>query len=169
MPAYGKQLSAEQQKSMVQYIRQIAGKTAEAKPEEKKAPAVSEEKKSPEVGQEVKAEEQKALAVSESSRTAEQKAPASGATVSEAAKKEYAKSCASCHGKDGKGNPAMAKVFKVESAALDLVDDGTIGKTDAELVTTISEGRNKMPAYKGKVSDSMIAEIVGYLRSLKAK
>ena len=41
-------------------------------------------------------------APSEVAKAAEQKAPA--AAVSEEAKKEYTKSCASCHAKDGKGN-----------------------------------------------------------------
>ncbi len=34
--------------------------------------------------------------------------------------KLFAQKCASCHGKDGKGAPSMAKMFKVDIALLDL-------------------------------------------------
>lgn len=101
----------------------------------------------------------------EAAKAREQNSPATA--VSEDAKKKYAKTCASCHGKDAKGNPAMAKMFKADPSALDLVDEKTLGMTDAELIKIIAEGLNKMPAYKGKISDSLIAEIVVYIRSLK--
>ncbi len=132
MPAYGKQLSAEQQKSVAEYVKSFSGK-GDAKPAEAKPEA---------------------------------KAPA--AAGSDAAMKEYAKSCAACHSKDGKGNAAMANVFKVNADALSLVDDATLAKTDDELFKITSDGLNKMPGYKGKISDGMIRELVVYFRSLKA-
>ena len=162
MPSFSKQLSAEQQKLVVQYIRQISGKGAEAKPAETKM----EEKKAPAPAGETKAPEQKSPAAVESAKAPEATAPAAPA-VSEEAKKEYAKSCASCHAKDGKGNAAMANVFKVKADALDLVDDATLAKSDEELAKIISDGLNKMPAYKGKISDGTVRDIVAYVRSLK--
>ena len=82
------------------------------------------------------------------------------------AAKTYAAKCVSCHGKDGKGNPAMAKVFKVEPAALDVVKKGTLEKTDAYLGKVIKDGLNKMPAYKDKLSDADISGVVAYVRGL---
>ncbi len=81
----------------------------------------------------------------------------------------YAAKCASCHGKDGKGNPAMAKMFKVDLAALDLVDKDSLAKSDGELAKLTADGLNKMPAYKGKLTDGDIAAVVAYIRALAAK
>jgi cytochrome c oxidase cbb3-type subunit 3 len=74
--------------------------------------------------------------------------------------------CASCHGKDGKGNANMAKVFKLDAAALDMVDEATLAKSDAELVRLTTEGVGKMPAYKDKMTAQEIEAIVKYMRSL---
>ena len=87
--------------------------------------------------------------------------------VSDAAKKEYAKSCASCHGKDGKGNSGMTKMLKVDISALNLTDNATLNKSDDELIKTTQDGLNKMPAYKGKKSDKIITELAAYIRALK--
>lgn len=87
--------------------------------------------------------------------------------VSDAAKKEFSKSCASCHGKDGKGNSGMTKMLKVDISALDLTDDATLNKSDDELIKTTQDGLNKMPVYKGKISDKIITELVAYIRALK--
>lgn len=133
-----KQLTADDQKAVLDYAKSLSGT---------KPPAEQSAEKS------------------ESSPAAV--AVAAPAAFSAEAQKDYAKSCASCHGKDGKGSAAMAKVFKVDPAALDLVDDDSLGKSDADHIRIIADGLNKMPAYKGKISDKIIAEIVAYYRSLK--
>lgn len=86
-----------------------------------------------------------------------------------AAKKAYETKCASCHGKDGKGNAALVKALKVEPASLDLTAPATAGKTDAELLAVMQKGAGKMPAYAGKLSDKEIEDLVGYSRSLAPK
>ena len=40
-------------------------------------------------------------------------------------------------------------------------------QTDADLVKWISDGKGKMPSYKGKLSAEEITAVVGYLRSIK--
>ena len=80
--------------------------------------------------------------------------------------KIYGAKCASCHAKDGTGNPSMAKVFKVDPAVLDLVKKESLAKSDADLIKIVTDGVNKMPAYKGKLSDADIAAVVAYVRSL---
>ncbi len=90
-------------------------------------------------------------------------------TGTETATKTYAAKCASCHGKDGKGNPNMAKVFKVDPSALDLVKDSTLAKSDADLTKVTTDGINKMPAYKGKLADADIAGLIAYIRTLAPK
>src|ERR1035438_65778 len=74
----------------------------------------------------------------------------------------YAAKCASCHAKDGKGNPAMGKVFKVDPAVLDLVKKESLAKSDADLAKIVADGLNKMPAYKGKLTDADIAAVITY-------
>lgn len=81
-----------------------------------------------------------------------------------AAAKTFAAKCASCHGKDAKGNPAMAKMFKVEPSAMDL----TGGKASGELAGVISKGKGKMPAFDGKLKAEEIAGLAAYLASLAA-
>jgi mono/diheme cytochrome c family protein len=80
--------------------------------------------------------------------------------------KTYAAKCVSCHGKDGKGNPAMAKAFKVEPEKLNLTSDATQSKTDGDLIKITTDGSGKMPAYKGKLSDAEIKDQVAYIRTL---
>lgn len=87
-------------------------------------------------------------------------APDAGAT--------YKAKCASCHGKDGKGNDKMLKMLKVEAKELNLVDEGTLADKDEDLLKAIVEGKNKkMPAFKGKLGGLDAAELVKYLRALK--
>lgn len=73
--------------------------------------------------------------------------------------------CATCHAKTAKGNPNMAKMYKVDLAAMDLVD-ATAKLTDADLTKIILAGKGKMPAWKDKLKDAEIAAILGYVRSL---
>lgn len=61
----------------------------------------------------------------------------------------YAK-CKGCHGADGKGNAAM----KVPAFAG--VDKNVI-----------LNGKGKMPAYKGKLTDAEVDEVVAYIKTLK--
>jgi cytochrome c6 len=73
--------------------------------------------------------------------------------------------CAACHGADGKGDTGMGKVLKLR----DLSSDDVQKQTDAQLTDIITNGKNKMPAYKGKISDDQIKQLVGYIRDLAKK
>jgi cytochrome c6 len=73
--------------------------------------------------------------------------------------------CAACHGADGKGDTSMGKAMKLR----DLGSDDVQKQTDAELTDITANGKGKMPAYKGKLTDDQIKQLVGYIRSLKKK
>lgn len=88
------------------------------------------------------------------------------ATATEDGKKIYEKKCTTCHGKDGKGNRAMLKTLKVDASLLDLLDKGTLEKSDEELISIISKGINKMPAYEKALKDEEIKDVISYIRSL---
>ena len=81
-------------------------------------------------------------------------------------KEVFEKKCAMCHAKDLKGNPAMAKMYKLDQAALSLVKKETQDKKDADLIATTTKGKNKMPAQQGKLSADDIANAVAYVRSV---
>jgi mono/diheme cytochrome c family protein len=77
-------------------------------------------------------------------------------------KANYDKLCASCHGADGKGNPAMAKVLGEKG--LDLTSQEATQKSDEQLLKIIVEGAGKMPASKLTKEESK--QVLGYVRSL---
>ena len=78
----------------------------------------------------------------------------------------YDAKCVTCHSKDGKGNPAMAKMFKIERAAMDFSSEQNQKKTDADLTKFITDGKGKMPSFKGKLKDAEIASALAFIRSL---
>lgn len=75
----------------------------------------------------------------------------------------FEKSCVSCHGADGKGNPAMAKVLGEKG--LNLTTTEVAKKSDNQLLKVIAEGAGKMPAQKNLSKDDQ-KQVVGYVRSL---
>lgn len=91
---------------------------------------------------------------------------ASGADLSGSQKLFEAK-CSQCHGKDAKGVAKMAKVLKVDPAAVDLTsaDAAKLSAADMELIVT--NGKKKMPKFKGKLTEDQIKAVVEYARSLQ--
>jgi cytochrome c6 len=75
----------------------------------------------------------------------------------------YKAKCAACHGPDGSGQTAMGKSLKLR----DLRSPEVQKQTDQELSKITTDGKGKMPAYKGKLTDVEISALVTYLRSLK--
>lgn len=76
----------------------------------------------------------------------------------------YDKSCASCHGADGKGNPAMTKVFGEKE--LNITTKEIAGKKDDELLKAIVDGKGKMPAAGKTLSKSDQKAVLEHARSL---
>jgi cytochrome c6 len=74
----------------------------------------------------------------------------------------YKAKCQMCHGPNGEpttaGKAMGAKPFS---------DPAVVKISDAELAGITSNGKNKMPAYKGKLSDDQINALVKYVRGLK--
>jgi len=79
--------------------------------------------------------------------------------------KVYKAKCAGCHGPDGTGSTAAGKAMKVR----DFCSDEVKKETDAEFTDIIGKGKNKMPAFSGKISDADIKDVVAYIRSLCKK
>ena len=72
--------------------------------------------------------------------------------------------CDSCHGKDG-----QAKTFKAKfNHARNLTDSKWQAEvTDERLFNSISNGKGKMPAFRKKLSEAQINDLVAYVRRLK--
>jgi cytochrome c6 len=75
----------------------------------------------------------------------------------------YKSKCAACHDADGSGSGAMGK----QLGAPDLRSDAVQKKTDAQLTDEVTNGvGQKMPSYKGKLTDDQIKGLVGAIRSM---
>jgi mono/diheme cytochrome c family protein len=75
----------------------------------------------------------------------------------------YKSKCAMCHGATGAGDTAMGKNLKLA----DLGSADVQKMSDADLAGIISNGKGKMPAYKGKLTDEQVNDVVKYIRTLK--
>ncbi len=75
----------------------------------------------------------------------------------------FASKCAMCHGQDGAGKTAMGAKLNIQ----DLRSDAIQKQSDADLAKVIGAGKNKMPAYDGKLSKQQISEVAAYIHSLK--
>src|ERR1700685_1746561 len=73
--------------------------------------------------------------------------------------------CAGCHGGDGSGSTSVGKSLKLR----DLGSADVQKQTDAELSAIITNGKSPMPAYKGKITDAQIQDLVTYVRGLAKK
>jgi cytochrome c6 len=78
-------------------------------------------------------------------------------------KNQFASKCAICHGPDGKGNTSIGKSLKIA----DLHSPAVEKMSDADLNNVIANGKNKMPAFKGKLTDAQIDQVISYIRELQ--
>lgn len=75
--------------------------------------------------------------------------------------------CAYCHGNGGKGTS-----FGREAGVPDFTDSKWQGsRTDEQLLETIKAGKEgkKMPSYRGKQTDEMLAKLLQIVRNFAAK
>lgn len=78
-------------------------------------------------------------------------------------KATYQKLCASCHGPDGKGNPAMTKAF---GEKLNITTKEVVKASDEELLKVITQGKGKMPASGKSLSKQEQKQVLEHVRSL---
>ena len=76
------------------------------------------------------------------------------------------KLCKSCHGTDGKGVEAKAKVLKIDATLLDLGREGTEKLTRDDHRTIVLEGKEKMPAYAKKVKPEEVEPLLDFVEKL---
>jgi cytochrome c6 len=74
----------------------------------------------------------------------------------------YKAKCQSCHGAQGTPNPGIAKAMGVKPAN----DPSVKSISEAQMIADTTNGKAKMPAFKGKLTDAQIKDSVEYFRSL---
>lgn len=74
----------------------------------------------------------------------------------------YTRHCAGCHGAKGKGDGYRM----LGNQPADLTSRSTKHKSEAELLTTIHEGKPNMPVWKNLLSEQQIVDVLAYVRTL---
>ena len=74
----------------------------------------------------------------------------------------YKSKCQSCHGPDGKATTIGKKL-----GARDFQDPDVAKMSEEELAKITTDGKNKMPAYKGKLKDDQIKALAKYIKEMK--
>ena len=75
----------------------------------------------------------------------------------------YKANCQSCHGSAGTPNPGIAKAMGVKPAT-----DPDYKKTsEADMIAAVKNGKGKMKAFSGKLTDAQIKDSVEFFRSFK--
>ncbi len=72
--------------------------------------------------------------------------------------KIYNQHCANCHGASGVSNiPGVADFSRGEG----------LFKSDIELLKLLQEGVGMMPAYRGRLSEQEMLDVIAYMRTLR--
>jgi cytochrome c6 len=83
---------------------------------------------------------------------------ASAASAQGAAPAEiFAKRCAACHGKEGKGDTPMAQKLGAR-------DISALKASEAEIAEVIANGKGKMTSFKGKMTDEEIKSVAKFVK-----
>ena len=75
----------------------------------------------------------------------------------------YKAKCLMCHGANGLGDSPAGKALKAAS----FKDPAIVKASDAELEGAVTKGKNKMPAYEGKLTAAQIKAAIAYIRTLQ--
>ena len=97
-------------------------------------------------------------------RTASPAAPTPAASVDPlaAAQANYTKHCEACHGPNGEGG--LVKVENKQIKVASLKANHAVKHSDDELNKIITAGEEEMPAFKDKLSQAEITELVRFVR-----
>ncbi len=90
---------------------------------------------------------------------------ASSDAVLSAARSNYQDNCLPCHGAKGKGDGPMASMLKARPADLSSPANLT-GMTDGEIFWRITKGKDPMPPFETKLTDTERWGLVNLLRNM---
>ena len=75
----------------------------------------------------------------------------------------YKAKCVMCHAADGSGSTPAGKAM----GAIPFSSPDLVKASDADLIAATKNGKGKMPAYSGKLTDAQIKDVVAYIRTLQ--
>jgi len=75
----------------------------------------------------------------------------------------YKAKCQMCHGATGMADTPAGKSTK----ARPFNSADVMKMSDADLINITTNGHGKMPAYKGKLTDAQIKDVVAYIHTLQ--
>ncbi len=73
----------------------------------------------------------------------------------------YKVKCQSCHGTAGIPSAGIAKLWGVKP-----ITETVKKMSEAQMIAATQDGKGKMPAFKGKLTEAQIKDSVDYYRSL---
>ncbi len=73
--------------------------------------------------------------------------------------------CQMCHGADGLAATPAGKAMKTPP----FTDPAILKTSDAVLIASTKNGKGKMPAYNGKLTDAEISSLIAYIHTLQKK
>jgi len=77
----------------------------------------------------------------------------------------YKAKCQMCHGATGAGDTPAGKAMKVKPFS----DPVMIKMSDTTILNLTKNGSGKMPAFKDKLTDAQLKEVVTYIHELQKK
>jgi mono/diheme cytochrome c family protein len=75
----------------------------------------------------------------------------------------YKAKCQMCHGATGLGDTPAGKVMKAHP----FNSPDVLKESDADLLTVIKNGKNKMPAFTGKLTPAQIDDTLAFIHTLQ--
>jgi mono/diheme cytochrome c family protein len=75
----------------------------------------------------------------------------------------YKAKCQMCHAADGTASGAAGKSMNVPS----FKSPDVAKMSEADMVAATKNGKGKMPAYAGKLTDAQIKDVIAYVRTLQ--
>jgi mono/diheme cytochrome c family protein len=85
------------------------------------------------------------------------------ATAQAAGADTFKAKCAMCHGADGSASTGMGKSMGLKPLGSPEVQKMSV----ADITTLVTDGKGKMPAFKGKLTDAQITDVAKYVKTLK--
>jgi cytochrome c6 len=87
------------------------------------------------------------------------------AAADDAGKMTFEANCSVCHGEDGSGDTPIGMSLEIP----DLRSDEVQKLSDAELIALVTNGKDPMPSFKGKLTADEIKGVIAYVRTFAKK
>jgi|ERR1700722_9721837 cytochrome c6 len=75
----------------------------------------------------------------------------------------YKAKCQMCHGATGLGDTPAGKAMKAHA----FNEPDVLKQSDADLLTVIKSGKNKMPAFTGKLTPAQMDDTLAFIHTLQ--